>query len=57
VVGQHRVRGSVAAAHCGGYSPTFDLATYFLHDLPPDVVNQGEARDRPEADLVFGEPF
>jgi hypothetical protein len=46
----------VAAAHCGGYSPTFDLATYFLHDLPPDVVNQGEARERPEADLAFGEP-
>jgi hypothetical protein len=46
----------VAAAHRGGYSPDFDLATYFLHDLPPEVVKQGEAQERPEADVVFGEP-
>jgi pimeloyl-ACP methyl ester carboxylesterase len=46
----------LAAAHRGGYSPSFDLATYFLHDLPPEVVKQGEARERPEADVVFGEP-
>jgi pimeloyl-ACP methyl ester carboxylesterase len=46
----------VAAAHRGGYSSSFDLATYFLHDLPPEVVKQGEAQERPEADVVFGEP-
>jgi pimeloyl-ACP methyl ester carboxylesterase len=46
----------VTAAHCRGYSPRFDLATYFLHDLPPEVVKQGEAWERPEADVVFGEP-
>jgi pimeloyl-ACP methyl ester carboxylesterase len=46
----------VAAARHGGYSPSFDLATYFLHDVPPEVVRQGEAHERPEADLVFGEP-
>jgi pimeloyl-ACP methyl ester carboxylesterase len=46
----------VAAADRGGYSPSFDLATYFLHDLPPEVVEQGEAQERPEADVVFGEP-
>jgi pimeloyl-ACP methyl ester carboxylesterase len=46
----------VAAAESGGYSPSFDLATYFLHDLAPEVVKQGEARERPEADVVFGEP-
>jgi pimeloyl-ACP methyl ester carboxylesterase len=46
----------VAAAHRSGYSPSFDLATYFLHDLPPEVVKQGEAQERPEADVVFGEP-
>jgi pimeloyl-ACP methyl ester carboxylesterase len=46
----------VAAAHRGGYSPSFDLATYFLHDLSPDVVKRGEAHERPEADIVFGEP-
>jgi pimeloyl-ACP methyl ester carboxylesterase len=46
----------VAAAHRGGYSPSVDLATYFLHDLPPAIVKQGEALERPEADVVFGEP-
>jgi pimeloyl-ACP methyl ester carboxylesterase len=46
----------VAAAHHGGYSPSFDLATYFLHDLPPEIVKQGEAQERPELDVVFGEP-
>jgi pimeloyl-ACP methyl ester carboxylesterase len=46
----------VAAAHRGGYSPSFDLATYFLHDLPHEVVKEGEAHERPEADVVFGEP-
>jgi pimeloyl-ACP methyl ester carboxylesterase len=46
----------VAAAHRGGYDPSFDLATYFLHDLPPAIVEQAEAQERPEADVVFGEP-
>jgi len=45
-----------AAAHRGGYSLDFDLATYFLHDLPPEIVRQGEALERREADVVFGEP-
>jgi pimeloyl-ACP methyl ester carboxylesterase len=46
----------VAAAYHGGYSPSFDLATYFLYDLPPEVGKQGEAQERPEAEVVFGEP-
>jgi pimeloyl-ACP methyl ester carboxylesterase len=46
----------VAAANRGGYGPSFDLATYFLHDLPPGVVKRGEAEERSEADVVFGEP-
>jgi pimeloyl-ACP methyl ester carboxylesterase len=46
----------VATAQRGGYSPDFDLSTYFLHDLPPEVVKQGEGRERPEADVVFSEP-
>jgi pimeloyl-ACP methyl ester carboxylesterase len=46
----------VAAARRGGYSPSFDLGTYFLHDLPPEIVKQGEAHERPEADVAFGEP-
>src|SRR5262245_62021764 len=46
----------VAAAERGGYRPDFDLATYFLHDLPPEIVEQGEAHARPEAEVVFREP-
>ncbi len=45
-----------AAARSGGYSTNFDLATYFLHDVPPEIIKQGEAHQRPEADIVFGEP-
>jgi pimeloyl-ACP methyl ester carboxylesterase len=45
-----------AAADRGGYSTDFDLTTYFLHDLPPEIIEQGEARERPEADIVFREP-
>ena len=40
----------------GGYSADFDLDTYFLHDVPPEIVARSEARQRPEADVVFGEP-
>jgi len=29
------------------------VTTYFLHDVPPDVVAAGEAHQRPEADAVF----
>jgi pimeloyl-ACP methyl ester carboxylesterase len=45
-----------AAARRGGYSPDFDLATYFLHDVPADIVAQGETQQRPEAKIVFTEP-
>jgi pimeloyl-ACP methyl ester carboxylesterase len=52
--------GSIAArrgaAQRGGYSTEFDLATYFLHDVPPEIIRQGEAHQRPEADIVFSEP-
>lgn len=42
-----------AAADLGGYPREFDLAVYFLHDVPPDVAAAGEAHQRPEADAVF----
>jgi pimeloyl-ACP methyl ester carboxylesterase len=45
-----------AAARRGGYSVEFDLATYFLHDVPKDVAEAGEAHQRPEAEIAFGEP-
>jgi len=42
-----------AAADLGGYPREFDLAVYFLHDVPPDVAAAGEAHQQPEADAVF----
>ena len=45
-----------AAARHGGYSSDFDPATYFFHDVPPDIVEQGEAHERSEADTIFADP-
>ena len=44
----------IDAALTGGYSPEFDLDTYFLHDVPPEVAQAGLPYQRPEADVVFG---
>ncbi len=44
-----------AAADAGGYPAEFDLATYFLHDVPADVTASGEAHNFPEADIAFGQ--
>jgi len=44
------------AARRGGYSPEFDLVTYFLHDVPSEVIREGATHQRPEADAVFGSP-
>ena len=49
--GWDTARESAAAAH--GYSPEFDVATYFLHDVPPDVAAAGEPYQRAEANAVF----
>jgi pimeloyl-ACP methyl ester carboxylesterase len=46
----------IAAARAGGYPAEFDLATYFLHDLPAEVVATGEGHNFPEADIAFGQP-
>lgn len=46
----------VAAAEAGGYTSEFDLDTYFLHDVPAEVAAAGEAHQRPEADVAFGQP-
>jgi pimeloyl-ACP methyl ester carboxylesterase len=43
----------ISAAHAGGYSAEFDLETYFLHDVAPDVAAEGEPYQRNEADAVF----
>lgn len=51
-VGQSAAR--IAAAESGGWSSEFDLDTYFLHDVDPEVAQAGEPHQRPEADSVFG---
>jgi hypothetical protein len=45
-----------AAAERGGYGPEFDLAVYFLHDVPPDIAAAGQSHVRPEADAAFQSP-
>jgi pimeloyl-ACP methyl ester carboxylesterase len=47
------MQARVAAAAKGGYPSDFDLAVYFLHDVPPKVAAAGESQQRPEADAVF----
>ena len=44
----------IAAAEAHGYGQDVDLAVYFLHDVPAEVVASGEPHQRPEADAVFG---
>jgi len=46
-------RAREVAAERGGYSTEFDLAVYFLHDVPPEVAAAGEPHQRPEADAAF----
>jgi pimeloyl-ACP methyl ester carboxylesterase len=45
-----------AAARAGGYPEEFDLATYFLHDVPPAVAAAGAEHERDEAEVAFEEP-
>jgi pimeloyl-ACP methyl ester carboxylesterase len=45
-----------AAARRDGYPTTFDLETYFLHDVPGPVVVAGSDHERPEAKIAFAEP-
>jgi len=40
------------AALAGGYGP-FDLATYFLHDVDPEIAAEGERYQRSEAEVAF----
>jgi pimeloyl-ACP methyl ester carboxylesterase len=46
----------IAAAAREGYSRELDVATYFLHDVPPEVAARGENERREEAEIVFREP-
>jgi pimeloyl-ACP methyl ester carboxylesterase len=48
-----------AAARTAGYPEAFDLHTYFLHDVPPEVLVEGPEHQRDEAEVAFQElcPF
>jgi pimeloyl-ACP methyl ester carboxylesterase len=52
--GATKAREQAALSH--GYAAAFDMETYFLHDVPPDVLRAGPQEPREEADIVFGEP-
>lgn len=45
----------IAAAKRGGYGIEFDLATYFLHDVPKGIAEKGAAHERQEAEISFNE--
>jgi pimeloyl-ACP methyl ester carboxylesterase len=46
----------LAAAERHGYNAAFDLMTYFLHDVPADILAEGEAQQRKQAGRIFAEP-
>ena len=46
----------IAAARDGGYPAELDPETYFLHDVPAEVLASGESSGGPEADIAFGQP-
>ena len=41
------VAARTAAAHRRGYGTSFDVATYFLHDIPSKTLKQADAHQRP----------
>ena len=43
------------AARRNGYSPAFDLDTYFLHDIPADLRQQMLGHDVPQSPGPFGD--
>jgi pimeloyl-ACP methyl ester carboxylesterase len=52
--GSTEARTRAAKEH--GYSTEFDVDSYFLHDLPKDVVEQSAKHARDEADVIFADP-
>lgn len=53
-VGSGQARAEAARRH--GYKEEFDLATYFLHDVPEEVARDGAEHQRPEAKIAFTQP-
>ncbi len=53
-VGSEQARTAAALRH--GYSTEFDLSTYFMHDVPPDLVKEMQTRAAGQLDERFGDP-
>lgn len=49
------VEARVAAARRGGYSIDFDLSTYFLHDVPEEVLRAAPVQ-REQVETIFADP-
>jgi len=45
----------IDAAKRGGYPIEFDLATYFLHDVPIGLAEEGAAHERQESGIALSE--
>lgn len=50
------VEARVAAARVGGYGTEFDVATYFLHDVPKAVLATGPSEPPQQSTTAFNEP-
>lgn len=44
------------AAARRGYPTEFEVGTYFLHDVPQDVLRTGPEQPREQSETVFGQP-
>jgi pimeloyl-ACP methyl ester carboxylesterase len=44
-----------AAAERGGYAVEFDEATYFFHDVPRELVEEGARHEREQNEAIFEE--
>jgi len=53
-VGSQHARRDAAIA--GGYPTEFDLDTYFLHDVPPEVLARLPGDNRAPSDTPFAQP-
>ena len=47
----------VGAARRGGYASEFDIPTYFLHDVPPEIAEAGASTQLEQATTIFREPW
>jgi pimeloyl-ACP methyl ester carboxylesterase len=52
--GSEKARQAAARRH--GYAVDFDLATYFLHDVPKPIAKQLASHARDEVEIAFREP-